>query len=302
MHNKVARTMALTLAAVIICCLSSSGIQYYSEPPIAYMPPQEPVSAEPSADVSDLQPHYAQAERSSNEVVLPDNETIPLEGGSIISLPSPAELPGVSPSPEPSPSPSGELKKAYLTFDDGPCIEGDSPEQNTAAILDILAKYDIKATFFVMGAHAKQFPDLLLREYNEGHLIGNHTYSHVDAETVSDEKFLGQVASTNNVIKRITGYKPEFFRVPYASELSSGQRKGLHMHRIGWDLDTRDWAGESVEDILAKVRKAAEKGKKSIRILFHDRHAQGLEQVIQLLMDYGYTFDTIDHWYQEKTN
>lgn len=208
-------------------------------------------------------------------------------------------IPEIQPtaSPDETPMPEAGGKVVYLTFDDGPCIEGDSPTQNTAAILDLLVKYHIKATFFVMGAHANKFPELVKREFDEGHVIGNHTYSHVDPKTTPDDKFLRQVHSTNGVIKRITGERPTLFRPPFGRALSPGQHSGLHMAICGWNLDTLDWTGSPAEKVIAKVKAAAEKGKKELRILFHDRHAPGLEQCIQILIANGYRFDTLDHWH-----
>lgn len=210
------------------------------------------------------------------------------------------EGPGQSGSGAPADSSAQEDKIAYLTFDDGPAIEGDSPAQNTPAILDILAKYHIKATFFVMGAHANMYPELLKREYNEGHVIGNHTYSHVDSLTTPDAKFISQVRSTEAVIFRILGFRPDLLRTPFGHRLTPGQRKGIGLKVCGWNLDTRDWAGEKAEKIIKHVQQFVDKGKPEIRILFHDRHAQGLEQVIQVLMAGGYRFDTLDHWSKKK--
>lgn len=186
-------------------------------------------------------------------------------------------------------------KIAYLTFDDGPCEVGKT--HNTIAILDLLAEYDIKATFFVLGAHAKKYPDIILRQFNEGHEIGNHTYSHVDPAKTTDEKLIRKVKTTNSIIKKITGKKPTIFRAPYGCPLTKSKIKGIGMRRLGWDLDTLDWRGISAEKIVEKVEKVCKKG---IRILFHGSHSQGLKEVIDLLLSNGYCFDTLKNYQLKK--
>ena len=272
--------------------LSNAVVSVFEEEPAA----SASLSAEPSSyAIETVIPEKTMAEEPGVSVSLP-SEQAPYAAEAFLTelVPVPDETGGLFGVPSSSPK---ENKVAFLTFDDGPCIEGDSPTQNTGAILDMLAKYDIKATFFVIGAHARKYPDIILRAFNEGHTIGNHTYSHVDPRTTDDDKFLRQVRSTNSVLKRITGVKPEYFRSPYGAPLTSGQRKGLHLKLIGWDVDTLDWSKKtSLDDVVEKVRKAAEKGMEQMRILFHDRHSQGLGEVIRLLKSYGYKFDTIDHW------
>ncbi|MFA5676516.1 MAG: polysaccharide deacetylase family protein [Christensenellales bacterium] len=221
--------------------------------------------------------------------------------------PPPVEEVLQTPEPEPEPEITENIqvicvpktdKIAYLTFDDGPCETGKT--LNTIAVLDLLAEYDIKATFFVLGVNAKKYPDIILRQFNEGHEIGNHTYSHVNPATVDDEKLIRQVRTTNTIIKKITGKKPTIFRAPYGSPLTVSQSKGIGMRRLGWDLDTLDWRGTSVEKIIEKVEKACKNGKKRIRILFHDGHSQGLREVIDLLISHGYCFDTLKNYKLKK--
>ena len=101
-----------------------------------------------------------------------------------------------------------DRKRVALTFDDGP---GDS----TMRLLDGLSERNVKATFFVVGEKVLQYPDTILRMKEEGHLIGNHTYSHVQLNTLSCDAAIQEVKKTGDTIEDITGEKTEYLRPPY---------------------------------------------------------------------------------------
>lgn len=106
-----------------------------------------------------------------------------------------------------------KLKLAALTFDDGPYGEA------TKQILDILKAKDVKATFFIMGMRAEQYPDLLKREVQEGHLIGNHSFDHSKRlYLMSRENLLGNIRSADTAIYDAVGVHPKIFRPPYGYE------------------------------------------------------------------------------------
>ncbi|RKR29851.1 peptidoglycan/xylan/chitin deacetylase (PgdA/CDA1 family) [Arthrobacter oryzae] len=96
-----------------------------------------------------------------------------------------------------------------LTFDDGP-----SP-QRTAFVLDVLKQKGVKATFFLEGSHAQQYPDLVRRIKAEGHVIGNHSWNHPDFPDISQASQKLQIDRTNAAIKAITGEAPKLMRFPY---------------------------------------------------------------------------------------
>ena len=98
-----------------------------------------------------------------------------------------------------------------LTFDDGP-----SP-QRTAFVLDVLKQKGVKATFFVEGAHAQQYPDLVRRIKAEGHVIGNHSWDHPNFPNINKKKQKQQIDRTNAAIKAITGEAPKLMRFPYGN-------------------------------------------------------------------------------------
>jgi peptidoglycan/xylan/chitin deacetylase (PgdA/CDA1 family) len=103
-------------------------------------------------------------------------------------------------------------KVAYLTFDDGPTIKA------TGKILDILKEENVKATFFVVGKHVKEHPELVKREYDEGHYIANHGYNHNNKLLYKDmESFRNEIISTDLEISKaigIDGYCSHIFRFP----------------------------------------------------------------------------------------
>lgn len=117
-----------------------------------------------------------------------------------------------------------EPKKIALTFDDGP------HPVYTKILLDGLAERGAKASFFVTGENAEKYPELILRMQKEGHLIGNHTYSHIQLTSNNREAFRQELISTNEVLKEITGAETIFVRPPYGS-WDKGFEQELNMFR-----------------------------------------------------------------------
>jgi polysaccharide deacetylase family sporulation protein PdaB len=186
-------------------------------------------------------------------------------------------------------------KKVALTFDDGP------DEKYTPRILDILKKNQIKATFFVIGEHAQQYPQMIKRIEQEGHAIGNHSWDHPDLTKLSNDKIQSEIVKTDELVKSITGQAPILFRAPYGAlsrdVVADATETG---HRIiGWSVDTLDWDGRSVAQILRTVRKEVRPG---AIILQHSAGGKGgnlnntveaLPQIITYLKQKGYSFVTV---------
>jgi len=137
-----------------------------------------------------------------------------------------------------------------LTFDDG-------PDPNfTPAILDKLAKYGVKATFFLLGENAEKWPDMARRIVAEGHVIGNHTYSHPKSAGLSMEEFKHEIGKSDELLKTLAGYRPRFFRPPYG-DINEEQLYWLTQQgvvTIQWSVDTNDWRGLSGEEIAKTVQ------------------------------------------------
>ena len=183
-------------------------------------------------------------------------------------------------------------KVVALTFDDGP------HPKYTAEILDVLAKNNAKATFFVVGELAEKNPDLVLRQYQEGHEIANHTYTHHPRATLS--KLELELKQTDDLIFSITGYRPELFR-PVEGQYTDQMiqrvvKKGYQAVMWSWHRDTEDWKNPGVHRIEKKVLNGVEPGN---IILFHDgggnrsQTVKALEKIIEELQKQGYVFVTV---------
>lgn len=185
-----------------------------------------------------------------------------------------------------------EEKVVALTFDDGP------HPKYTAEILDLLASYNAKATFFIVGENAEKKPELILRQYNEGHEIANHTYTHPLKTTLP--KLEVEIKKTNDLIYSITGYYPELFRPVEGqytdSMVQSVVKNGYKVIMWSWHQDTEDWKNPGVHRIVKTVLKGIKPGNV---ILFHDgggnrsQTVKALEKILPELQKQGYEFVTI---------
>jgi len=150
-----------------------------------------------------------------------------------------------------------------LTFDDGP-----DPDY-TQKIMDVLADYDVKATFFVLGAAAEKFPQLLEKMLAAGHSIGNHTYSHLHPWLVSSAEAKNEVTRTTEIIKNITGNIPRWFRPPFG-RLRTDMRRQAHAEQMAtvlWSRSIIDWG---VLGTKAGIARRLEGIKAGDIVLMHD--------------------------------
>ncbi len=181
-----------------------------------------------------------------------------------------------------------------LTFDDGP------DPQWTPAVLDLLARYQIKATFFMIGARVNEHPELARRVLAEGHEIGAHTFTHADLSATPQWRRELEMALTANAIAGATGYQTTLFRPPFSSvpeALTEADYQAMRGY-IGVlsDLDTRDWERPGAQAI---VEAATPKDGRGAIILMHDgggdrsQTLDALDQLIPRLKQAGYTFGTV---------
>lgn len=192
--------------------------------------------------------------------------------------------------------PTSSDKIAYLTFDDGPS------SKITTKILDILKQYDVKATFFMQGEYAKNHSNIVERVHQEGHSIGNHSFTHKRSIYNSENIFKDELEHTNQVIKDITGTTPKYFRPPYGDKLTSGQFKtidNLGLKYTKWNVDSGDSHGKNVSKtrIYNNIIKSIGKSKNVI-ILMHDNdgHSENiyiLKDIIKALWQKGYTLKAL---------
>lgn len=184
-------------------------------------------------------------------------------------------------------SESAEQKKIAITFDDGP------HPYYTEQLLDGLKERGVTATFFVTGEHAKLHPDVIKRMQEEGHLIGNHTYSHIQLTTKNREAYKQELIDTNAVIEEITGEEVQYVRPPYGTWDKKFETE-LNMFPVLWTIDPLDWCSSNADCIASKV---VEKADENDIILMHDYYKSSVTaalEVVDELQKEGYTFVTVE--------
>ncbi|HSH36751.1 polysaccharide deacetylase family protein [Schnuerera sp.] len=195
-----------------------------------------------------------------------------------------------------------DKKKAFLTFDDGPS------ETVTSQILDILKEYDVKATFFIVGNLAEKYPDVIERIDQEGHAIGNHTYSHrYNYIYRRTSNFIKELERTEKVLKAILGenYETKLVRFPGGS---FGDKKAPFRKAVldngytyyDWNSLNGDAEGHYIpKDKLIERFKSTYKGQKEITILMHDMDSkyttpESLPYIIEFLQKNDYEFYVLE--------
>jgi polysaccharide deacetylase family sporulation protein PdaB len=187
-----------------------------------------------------------------------------------------------------------EHKLVALTFDDGPY------PPYTSQILDILKEYEVPATFFLIGKNAEKHPELVRRIANEGHQVGNHTYSHIDLLKVERAEMVREIEKAGRVIAAITGEAPRVVRPPHGfrdpAVLEVMRKRGMKV--VEWSVMSRDWTNPGVDVI---VERTVSKVRNGSVILLHDgdgiaraaSRAQTVEatrHIIRELLAKGFTF------------
>jgi peptidoglycan-N-acetylglucosamine deacetylase len=190
-------------------------------------------------------------------------------------------------------------KEVVLTFDDGP------DPTYTPQILDILDKHHIKGTFFIIGENALLHPKLVKRMHNEGHEMGNHTFTHANVASMNPMQIRMELNATQRLFQEITGHSMTIFRPPYMSEtvlntksemLPLIQAQEMGYTTVGQSIDSNDWQGMTSEEILNQVLDQLPNGNV---ILMHDsggdrsNTVKALPMIIEELKTRGYTFTTI---------
>lgn len=190
---------------------------------------------------------------------------------------------------------SAQEKKVALTFDDGP------DTRFTPKVLDALKASQVKATFFVLGVQANAHPDIIRRIVKEGHVIGNHSYSHANLPKLTADKFQSQIISTESVLQGLIGYAPKLIRPPYGA-INEEQVRWIADHHyliVNWNVDSLDWKSLNSDQVLNNIMQQTKPG--SI-ILQHSGGAdsqdlsgtvQAIVPLISKLKAAGYTFVTV---------
>jgi peptidoglycan/xylan/chitin deacetylase (PgdA/CDA1 family) len=181
-----------------------------------------------------------------------------------------------------------------LTFDDGP-----HPEW-TPRLLDVLKARDVRATFFLVGRNAEMHPGIVRRMVDEGHAVGNHTYSHVNAGLVPARSLMDEVRRTDVFLAGLLGRAPGLFRPPHgkltAPALWRLWRGGQAV--VLWNVDPRDYRGGTAEEIGSWFREHPLRG--GDLVLMHDPIPQAAEVLPPLIDEArgrGLTFATPSEWF-----
>lgn len=205
----------------------------------------------------------------------------------------------------------GMVKRCYLTFDDGPS------SNVTGEILDILADYNIKATFFEVGKSIRAYPNVTRRVYSEGHLLANHSYNHEYSSLYeSEDAFMAEIKTCEMELEAVIGEQVSFklVRFPGGSYNAGtyGEKKQMYKQTLGkmgyyycdWNVLNGDAEGEKkdAEGLIEFFKSSAQRyieENKNLIVLMHDTDAkkttaQSLEKIIIYLKECGYTFHRLD--------
>lgn len=177
--------------------------------------------------------------------------------------------------------------KVALTFDDGP------HPVYTPQLLDGLNERGVHANFFVVGKNILGNEALLKRMETEGHLIGNHTYSHVKLSELDIARACAEVEKTNALICEVTGKEPEFIRPPFG-EWKKAMECSFEMIPVLWDVDPLDWTTKNTALVVERVLKDTKPGD---IILLHDYYQSSVDaalEIVDALTERGYKFVTVD--------
>ena len=183
--------------------------------------------------------------------------------------------------------PPEEKKKIALTFDDGP------HPIYTERLLDGLAERGVKAAFFLLGCNIEGNEEIVRRMAEEGHLVGNHTFYHVDITTLPQEEACAEIQDTSRKITEITGEPVEYVRPPFGNWNKELECE-LMMIPVFWTLDTLDWSTRNTDLLVEQVVSEAEEND---IILMHDSYDSTVKaalRIIDLLQAEGFEFVRAD--------
>lgn len=183
-----------------------------------------------------------------------------------------------------------QASQIALTFDDGPSMY-------TEELLDGLKERDVKATFFVIGKNAETYPAVVKREAEEGHLVGNHTYNHVEISRLSVTEAREEIEKTNQILENLTQKRIEYVRPPFG--VWEEELEDLEMMSVLWTIDPLDWTTKNTNEIVNKVVTQAEEND---IILLHDCYESSVQaalRLIDLLQAEGFEFVTVDELIME---
>jgi peptidoglycan-N-acetylglucosamine deacetylase len=202
---------------------------------------------------------------------------------------------------EPRPS-----KRLALTYDDGP------NDPYTGQLLEVLARHDVKATFFMMGKYVEMRPEIVRQVAESGHVVGNHTYSHPNLIFVSQRELRSQIERTQKAIEDATSIRPKLFRPPFGGRnpLTFGVVREFGLIPIMWRTTCYDWSATSPETIVNHAKRQIKGGDV---ILLHDgghlacgtdrsHSVKATDEIIRSYKAEGFEFVTVTQIMQNPTS
>lgn len=190
--------------------------------------------------------------------------------------------------PRPAQNVASDCRKVRcvaLTFDDGPA-------KHTGRLLDMLHRYRVPATFYVLGGSVRAKPSVVRRMVREGHEVGNHTYRHPALTKLSNSKIRSEMSRTDKAIRDAANVHAATMRPPYGARNKRTDR-AVNRPVILWDVDTMDWKYRNTTSIMKRLRRQVRPG--SI-VLMHDLHGTSVNavpSVVQYLKQRMYRFVTV---------
>lgn len=203
-------------------------------------------------------------------------------------------------------------KQIAITFDDGP------HQTETEKVLDILDRYHVKGTFFMVGKNVIAHPDVVKSVVARGHEVENHTYDHPVFSKLTQQSQINQIKATSELLKEISGQPVHFFRKPYSDNNTINTQedlqylkelKSLGLEASEYDIDSKDWLLDNGNQVVAKVKNDIENSKGDYsQILFHDAHTgidqtlDALPKIIEYIQSQGIEIVRVDQLGNKKTN
>ena len=164
--------------------------------------------------------------------------------------------------------------------------------EDTQQLIDILAKYNVKATFFVVGDWVDRYPESVKALHDAGHEVMNHSNTHAHLPQLSADEIVADLNACNDKIEAVTGVRPTLIRPPYGDydDHSILAIRSMGMEPIQWDVDSLDWkelpAGEITQRVVSRVKPGS-------IVLFHNaalHTPEALPSILEQLLQEGYTF------------
>ena len=181
-----------------------------------------------------------------------------------------------------------------LTFDDGP-----NPI-STSRIVEILSKYNARATFFDLGSLMYQYPDIVRLEEQRGNEVESHTFKHVNLNKLTDEEIKQDIAQSEKAFMDILNHKPSLVRPPYGNA-NDIVKKNVPYPLINWNVDTLDWESKNKDKILENIRSVNDyNGKIILMHSIYPTTADAVEVIVPELIDKGYQLVTISELAEYK--